>query len=102
MPEGMKIDDRKVEAIKQMSARKDKKGLQRFQSIVNYLKHYSVQQMKLSEQLKPLLPVRGNVEWTWDSAHQDTFDAIKEELTKTCYSDRCLIERISCPAATRR
>ena len=26
-PEGMKIDDRKVEAIKQMSAPKDKKGL---------------------------------------------------------------------------
>ena len=29
-PEGMKIDDRKVEAIKQMSVPKDKKGLQSF------------------------------------------------------------------------
>ena len=54
-PEGMKIDDRKVEAIKQMSAPKDKKGLQSFQGMVNYLKRYSVQLMKLSEPLKPLL-----------------------------------------------
>jgi len=30
MPEGMKIDDRKVETIKQMRAPKDKKGLQSF------------------------------------------------------------------------
>ena len=35
MPEGMKIDDRKVEAIKQMSAPKDKKGLQSFQNMIN-------------------------------------------------------------------
>ena len=80
-PEGMKIDDRKVEAIKQMSAPKDKKGLQSFQGMINYLKRYSVKLMKLSEPLKPLL--REDVEWTWDSTHQDAFDAIKEELTKT-------------------
>ena len=80
-PEGMKIDDRKVEAIKQRSAPKDKKGLQSFQGMVNYLKRYSVQLIKLSEPLKPLL--REDVEWTWDSTHQDAFDAIKEELTKT-------------------
>ena len=80
-PEGMKIDDRKVEAIKHMSAPKDKKGLQSFQGMVNYLKRYSFQLMKLSDLLKPLL--REDVEWTWDSTHQDAFDAIKEELTKT-------------------
>ena len=80
-PEGIKIDDRKVEAIKQMRAPKDKKGLQSFQGMVNYLKRYSVQLMKLSEPLKPLL--REDVAWTWDSTHQDAFDAIKEELTKT-------------------
>ena len=76
-PEGMKIDDRKVEAIKQMSAPKD----QSFQGMVNYLKRYSVQLMKLFEPLKPLL--REDVEWTWDSTLQDALDAIKEELTKT-------------------
>ena len=57
MLEGMKIDDRDIEAIiiKQMSAPKDKKGLQSFQGMVNYLKRFSVQLMKLSEPLKPLL-----------------------------------------------
>ena len=45
------------------------------------MKRYSVQLMKLSEPLKPLL--REDVEWTWDSTHQDLFDAIKEELTET-------------------
>ena len=59
-----------------MSAPKHNKALQSFQGMVNY----SVQLMKLSEPLKPLL--REDVEWTWDSTHQDAFDAIKEELTK--------------------
>ena len=49
--------------------------------MINYLKRYSVKLMKLSEPLKPLL--REDVEWTWDSTHQDAFDAIKEEITKT-------------------
>ena len=44
--------------------------------MINYLKRYSVKLMKLSEPLKPLL--REDVEWTWDSTHQDAFDAIKE------------------------
>ena len=38
MSEGMKIDHRKVEAIKQMGAPKEKKGLQSFQGMVNHLK----------------------------------------------------------------
>ena len=73
----MKIDDRKVEAIKQISAPKDKKGLQSFQGTVNYLKRYSVQLTKLSD------PLRENVEWTWDSIYQYAFNAIKEEHTKS-------------------
>ena len=77
----MEIDDRKVEVIKQKSASKDKKGLQSFRGMVNYLKHYSVQLMKLSEPLKPLLSK--NVEWTWDFTHQVRCDGIKEELTET-------------------
>ena len=80
-PEGLKIDERKVDAIKQMSAPKDKKGLQSSQGIINYLKRYSIRLMKLSEPFKPLLGE--NVEWSWDSTHQVAFDAIKEKLTKT-------------------
>ena len=59
-PKGMKINDRKVEAIKQMSAPKDKKGLQSFQGMVSYLKRYLVQLMKLSEPLTPLLRDSGS------------------------------------------
>ena len=54
-PMGMKIDDRKVEAVKQMQAPKDKKGLQSFQGMVNYLKRYSAQLTRLFQPLKPLL-----------------------------------------------
>jgi len=64
-----------------MSAQEDKKGLQSFQGMVNYLKRYSGQLMKLSEPLNTLL--REDVEWSWDSIHQDAFDAIKEKLIKT-------------------
>ena len=41
-PEGIKIDDRNVDVIKQMIATKDNKGLQSFHDMVNYLKRYFV------------------------------------------------------------
>ena len=88
-PEGMKVDDKKVEAIKQMKAPKDKKALQSFQGMVNYLRRYSAKLTRLFEPLKPLL--REEMEWTWDFSHQDAFDAIKEELSRTpvlAYFDR--------------
>jgi len=78
----MKVDDRKVvEAIKQMKATKDKKALQSFQGMVNYLKRYSSKLTRLFEPLQPLS--REETEWTWDYSHQDAFDAIKEELSRT-------------------
>ena len=43
----LKIDERKVDAIKKMSAPRAKQGLQSFQGMVNYLKHYSICLMKL-------------------------------------------------------
>ena len=54
-PEGMKVEDRKVEAIKQMKVPKDKKALQSFQGMVNYLKRCSGKLTRLFEPLKPLL-----------------------------------------------
>ena len=60
-PMGMKIDDRKVEAVKQMQAPKDKKGLQSFQGMVNYLKRYSAQLTR------PLFqPLNINFEKIWN------------------------------------
>ncbi|PFX13269.1 Transposon Tf2-8 polyprotein [Stylophora pistillata] len=88
-PEGMKSDDKKVEAVKQMKAPKDKKALQSFKGMVNYLKRYSAKLTRLFEPLRPL--PREETEWTWDSSHQDSFDAIKEELSRTpvlAYLDR--------------
>ena len=67
--------------MKQMQAPKDKKGLQSFQGMVNYLKHYSVQLTRLFQPLKPLLPE--DMEWNWDSSYKEAFDAIKEELNAT-------------------
>ena len=85
----MKSDDKKVEAVKQMKAPKDKKVLQSFQGMVNYLKRYSAKLTRLFEPLRSL--PREETEWTWDSSHQDAFDAIKEELSRTpvlAYLDR--------------
>ena len=72
-----------------MKAPKDKKALQSFQGMVNYLKRYSAKLTRLFEPLKPLL--REEMEWTWDFSHQDAFDAVKEELSRTpvlAYFDR--------------
>lgn len=57
--------------------------------MVNYLKRYSAKLTRLFEPLRPL--PREEIEWTWDSSHQDTFDAIKEELSRMpvlAYLDR--------------
>ena len=80
-PEGMKIDERKVEAIRQMQAPSDKKGLQSFLGMVNYLKRYSVHLTRLSEPLQPL--IRESAEWSWNSSQQKAFDSTKDELTET-------------------
>ena len=80
---------KKIEAIKQMKTPQDKKALQSFQGMINYLKRYSAKLTRLFEPLKPLL--REEMEWTWDSSHQDAFDAIKEEFSRTpvlAYFDR--------------
>ena len=125
-PEGMKIDDKEVEAIKQMKASKDKKALQSFQKMIrignkylnnrrliehpiaycniplNYLKRYSAKLTRLFEPLKPLL--REEMEWTWNSSYQDVFDAIKEELSRTpvlAYFDRKAEHVIQTDASTK-
>ena len=72
-----------------MKTPQDKKALQSFQGMINYLKRYSAKLTRLFEPLKPLL--REEMEWTWDSSHQDAFDAIKEEFSRTpvlAYFDR--------------
>lgn len=72
-----------------MKAPKDKKALQSFQGMINYLKRYSARLTRLLEPLRPLL--REEMEWTWDSSRQDAFNAIKEELSRTpvlAYFDR--------------
>ena len=51
----MKVDHKKVDAIKQMKAPRDKKALHSFQGMVNYLKRYSAKFTRLLEPLKPLL-----------------------------------------------
>ena len=80
-PEGMSIDPKKVEAIRQMQPPQARKDLESFQGMVKYLKHYSNNLTKLAEPLKELL--QNDTLWHWEPRHQRAFDAVKEELTKT-------------------
>lgn len=80
----MKTDDKEKK-----EKPKEKKALQSFQAMVNYQKRYSAKLTRLFEPLKPLL--REEMEWTGDFLHQNAFDAIKEELSRTpvlAYFDR--------------
>ena len=79
-PEGMKVDDKKVEAIKQMTAPKDKKALQRFQGMINYLKRYSAKLTRLFEPLKPLF--REEMEWTWDFSRRNLHNIHLEQYLR--------------------
>ena len=81
IPEGRSIDQKKVNAIRKMDAQQYRKEMESFQGMANYLKWYSSRLIQVAEPLKELL--RGDILWCWEFKHQKTFNAIKEELTKT-------------------
>ena len=78
---GMKISEESIEAIKKMKSPSDKQTLQSFLGLVNYMKRYSKELTKISHPLREL--TKQNTLFRWDSEHEATFLAIKEELTKT-------------------
>ena len=78
--DGLKADPAKVQAILDMPAPTDIKGLKRFLGMVNYLAKFLP---LLSDMTEPLRRLEDkDVEWCWLEQHQQAYDTVKKSLAK--------------------
>ena len=72
---------KEVSAIRKMDTPQWNRKPESFQGMVNYLKHYSSRLTQLAEALKD--NQSNDTLWCWKAKHQETFEAISDDLTKT-------------------
>lgn len=78
--EGMRIDPERVDAILKIKSPKNKKELQVFLGMVNYLRKFLP---NLANTLVPLqLLLKKDVDWLWTEVHEETFNKIKSCISK--------------------
>ena len=79
--DGIKPDPDKTKAIVNMKAPTDVQELRRFLGMVNQLDKFSRKLAELSEPLRQLL--RKNQTWQWTPLQDQSFNAIKKELSQS-------------------
>ena len=87
--QGIQPDPQKVRALTEMPAPKNKKELQAFLGIINYLNKFSPGTSEACELLRKL--TSSKVTWTWNASYQQLFDKakllIKVEMCMKFYDD---------------
>ena len=78
--EGIKTDDEKVRAIKDMPAPNDKKRVERLLGRVNYLGKIIPNLASVTEPIRVLM--RKDIEFQWSHEQDKAFQAIKSVLTE--------------------
>lgn len=78
---GMKIDPERVNAIVNMKTPKNKKELQIFLGMVNYLRKFIPNMANVASCLQQLL--KKDIDWLWTVVHDNVFANIKKMLTQT-------------------
>ena len=78
---GISPDPDKVSAILQMKPPTTVSELRRFMGMVNQLGKFSQQLATISQPLRALLSKQAV--WTWNKTHEASFQAVKDELTKS-------------------
>ncbi|XP_047998126.1 uncharacterized protein K02A2.6-like [Leguminivora glycinivorella] len=73
---GMRPDDNKVRAIKEMPTPHDRKSLERFLGAVNYLSKFIPNHSQRAAPLTNLL--KKDNEWRWEQSEQKSFEDLKE------------------------
>lgn len=86
---GMRADDSKVKAIREMPYPTDRKALERFLGMVNYLAKFIQNYSESVNVLRSLL--KKESEWSWESQHSEAVDRLKAKLSSApvlaLYSD---------------
>jgi hypothetical protein len=78
---GVKPDEQKVKAIKQMPPPEDKKGVERLHGTVNYLAKFIPNMSTIMQPIREVM--KSGVEFQWGGAQEKAFQEVKEILTKT-------------------
>ena len=74
--EGLRVDQKKVEAIEKMPAPKDAKAVPRLLGSVHYLAKFVPHLSNIMQPLRRLLD--NDTEWCWLHTHQQAFDEMKK------------------------
>ena len=77
--DGLKPDDEKIKAIKEMPVPENRKALQRFLGMLNYLHKFIENFSEKTTILRQLL--RKDVQWCWQVEHQVAFEKLKDEIS---------------------
>lgn len=77
--EGVRPNQKKVEAIVNLSPPKNKKELRQFCGLANYFRRFVKNYAFLLQPITKLL--KKNVMWSWSSEQQEAFDLVKQSLS---------------------
>ena len=78
--EGLRPDEAKVKAIKEMPPTDSPEALRRFLGMINYLHKFI---SNLSDETAPLCRLlRNDILWTWEDPQQQAFEALKSDISR--------------------
>ena len=87
--EGIQLDPQKIRALTEMPVPKNKKELQAFLGIINYLSKFSPCMSEVCKPLRKLMSSKAM--WTWDASYQQRFEKgkllIKAEICMKFYDN---------------
>lgn len=78
--QGMKIDPERIRSIVNMKSPTNKKELQRFLGMVNYLRKFVPYLADIATPLQLLL--KKDVSWLWTGTHEKVYNDIKKKITE--------------------
>ena len=91
--EGIQLDPQKIRGLTKMPAPKNKKELQAFLGIINYLSKFSPDKLEVCKPLRKLTSSKAM--WMWDVSYQQWFEkaklSIKVEMCMKFYDDTQLL-----------
>ena len=78
--EGLKPDEAKVKAIREMPSPDSPEALRRFLGMINYLHKFI---SNLSDKTAPLRQLlRNDIHWIWEDPQQQAFEALKSDISQ--------------------
>ena len=77
--DGVSVDPAKIDTIVQWEAPACNRDLQKYLGFLGYYRRYIANFSKIA---RPLFELQTAAEWNWEAVHQNSFDTLKECLTK--------------------